>query len=138
MSMLQFGNLSQGGMLALVLHRLTVPESFQNLLLFITKNKSSRVIASYGLAGKYSPMHGLNQGGVESPHSWRTAYDAPLCALDSLTAGYKNVYSPGPRKDPTHSFGLGFCGRYQSRETRIYRAHKDDRSRHRVLRDAWH
>jgi REP element-mobilizing transposase RayT len=49
-------NCHEGGMLALALNRLKMPESFQNLLLFITKNKSNRVIASYALTGKYSPM----------------------------------------------------------------------------------
>jgi len=93
-------NCKPGGMLSLALDRLKIPKGFQDMLFFITNNKTNRVITSYGLTDKYSPACGLDQGGVECPLLWRIAYDALLVAIDKQQLGYIMTTPPGLGKEP--------------------------------------
>lgn len=93
-------NCKPGGMLSLGMDRLKVPKGFQEMLLFITNNKTNRVITSYGLTDKYSPACGLDQGGVECPLLWRIAYDALLVAIDRQKLGYIMTTPPALGKEP--------------------------------------
>ncbi|KAG0313706.1 hypothetical protein BGZ97_009971, partial [Linnemannia gamsii] len=53
-------------------------------------------------------MCGLDQGGMECPLLWRIAYDALLCAIDSLEIGYIMSTPPAPEKAPPMVSDLAF------------------------------
>ncbi|KAG0271312.1 hypothetical protein BGZ96_005891, partial [Linnemannia gamsii] len=68
----------RGGMLELGLRHLKIPDEFIDLCLYVGTNKTNRIITAYGLTDKYTPLCGLDQGGVESPLLWRIAYEVLL------------------------------------------------------------
>lgn len=59
---------------------------------FTAHHRCNKIITHYGLTEEYSPMTGLDQGGVDCPLLWRIFYDPLLCFLQKHTKGYKMDY----------------------------------------------
>ncbi|KAF9532721.1 hypothetical protein EC957_002376, partial [Mortierella hygrophila] len=52
---------------------------------------TNRIITAYGLTDKYSPLCGLDQGGVESPLLWRIVYEVLLAQIWKSNLGYTMI-----------------------------------------------
>ncbi|EXX74870.1 hypothetical protein GLOIN_2v1824527 [Rhizophagus irregularis DAOM 181602=DAOM 197198] len=77
-------------MLKMSLERIKLPNSFINLVMDISLNRSNKILVNNELTDSYHVEDGIDQGEVWSPILWRIFYDTLLSRLNEIKeeAGY--------------------------------------------------
>ena len=71
------------------LQRLKLPQSYIDMIMDISVDRSVQVITKYGLTDSFQPACGIEQGEINAPLLWRIFYDPLLVKLSQCQEGYE-------------------------------------------------